>query len=121
MATELSVKPVFDIMHEYAMSSSSSQEIYLKLNNHHGDQFGKCKITGESQLQLAKIRIVTCQEHQELIGKVTCAIWSKQRGLKVQHAEEGKTTLNGLAMLLVDTEELPLYIQRQMPGSFLHK
>ena len=109
MAIELLAKPQFDILVEYAVPKSTSQ-IYTKLNNHHGDQFGKCAITGASPLKVAKIRL-----HRPIKERtVTFAIWSERRTLNIWHAQEGKTKLKGLAMLLVDAEELPIYIQRQI-------
>lgn len=60
MATELRVKPRFDILTEYALPPSA-KEIYTKLNNHHGDQFGKCKITAGGPLKVGKIHILASQ------------------------------------------------------------
>ena len=114
MAIALSTKPKFDTLQEYTIPNSSANEMYTKLSNHHGDQFGKCKITVGGKLKVAKIRVLTAGKHKELIGKITFAIWCDQKGLKIQHAYEGKTTLKDIAMLLVDAEELPLYLQRQI-------
>jgi hypothetical protein len=47
MATELLIKPPFKVLSEYPVPLST-KEVYTKLNNHHGDQFGKCKITADS-------------------------------------------------------------------------
>ncbi len=113
MATELLIKPPFEVLSEYPVSLSA-KEVYTKLNNHHGDQFGKCKITADSPLKIGKIRILDFQKQHELRGKITFAIWSKQGRLKIQNAQEGKTTLKGIAMLLVDADELPPSIQRQL-------
>jgi hypothetical protein len=45
------------------------------------------------------------------------AIWGTQRSLKIRNAYEGKTTLKGVTMLLVDIDELPLYLQRLISSS----
>jgi hypothetical protein len=113
MATELRIKPPFEVLSEYPVPLST-KEVYTKLNNHHGDQFGKCKITAGSPLKIGKIRLLDFQKQHELRGKITFAIWSNQGRLKIQNAQEGKTTLKGIAMLLVDADELPPYIQRQL-------
>ncbi len=39
MATELLIKPPFEVLSEYPVPLSA-KEVYTKLNNHHGDQFG---------------------------------------------------------------------------------
>jgi hypothetical protein len=114
MATELFGKPEFDILQEYVIPRSA-REIYTKLNNHHGDQFGKCKITtAGAKFKIAKIHILAIQGHKELTGKVTLAIWGEQGNLKIRNAHEGKTTLKGISILLVETDELPLYIQQKI-------
>jgi hypothetical protein len=113
MAIGLRIKPPFEVLSEYPVPLSA-KEVYTKLNNHHGDQFGKCKITAGSLLQIGKIRILDFQKQHELGGKITFAIWPKQGRLKIKNAQEGKTTLKGITMLLVDADELPPYIQRQL-------
>jgi hypothetical protein len=112
MAVELLAKPQFEVLNKYSLPKSD-QGIYTKLNNHHGDQFGKCKI-GAKQLKVGKIRILSLEGHQELTGKITLAIWGSDATIKIKNAREGKTTLKGIAMLLVETEELPPYIQAQI-------
>ena len=114
MAQELFVLPQFEIFSEYVVASGAP-EIYSKLNNHHGDAFGKCKITSAgARYRIARIRILDSSEHPQLQGITSLAIWGAQGPLKIKHAREGKTTLRGVAMLLVEAEELPLYIQRQL-------
>src|SRR5258708_255976 len=104
MATELRIKPPFEVLSEYPVPLIAMMVI----------QFGKCKITAGSPLKRGKIRILDFQKQHELGGKITFAIWSKQGRLKIQNAQEGKTTLKGIAMLLVDADELPPSIQRQL-------
>lgn len=89
MATELLIKPPFEVLSEYPVPLSA-KEVYTKLNNHHGDQFGKCKITAGSQLKIGKIRILDFQKQHELGGKITFAIWSKQGRLKIQMLKRAK-------------------------------
>lgn len=114
MAQELLSLPKFEVIATYAVAPQAN-DIYTKLNNHHGDTFGKCRITGPgARYNVARVRILDSQEHPELKGIVTFAIWGAQGALKIKNAHEGKTTLRGIAMLLVEAEELPLYIQKQI-------
>lgn len=111
MATTLSTQPEFKILYEYTIPNSIT-EIYTKLSNHHGDQFGKCRITADGKLRVAKIQITDLVEHQQIKGTITLAIWGSNGPLKVRHAHEGKTILKGVAMLLIDNEELPSFLQK---------
>lgn len=112
MAIELASRPEFAILTELVLPPRAS-EIYTKLNNHHGDQFGKCRITVAGTFRVAKIRIVA-HEQQALIGKTPFAIWGELGNLKIRHAGQGKDTLRKIAMLLVEAEELPVYLQNQI-------
>lgn len=113
MAQELFSLPRFEVIATYAIAPQTS-EIYTKLNNHHGDAFGKCRITCAGHFQVARIRILDSQEQPEQRGIATFAMWGTQGALKIRNAHEGKTTLRGIAMLLVEVEELPLYLQNQI-------
>lgn len=110
MATTLLTKPEFIVLREYAIPQSTDS-IYTKLNNHHGDQFGKCKITTGGEFKVAKIQILNSDHTNR---STTFAIWAEQGNLKIQNAFEGKTTLRGVAMVLIEADELPAFIQRQI-------
>src|SRR5260370_11357970 len=61
MATELRIKPPFEVLSEYPVPLSA-KEVYTNMNKHHGDQFGKCKITAGSPLKRGTIRMLVVQK-----------------------------------------------------------
>jgi hypothetical protein len=114
MAIPLTSTPMFEILSEYAIPPHAG-EVYTKLLTHHGDRFGKCTITtAGAKFKIAQIRIITFHEQQELNGKTLSAIWGELGPLKIRNAHQGKDTLHGITMLLVEAEALPVYLQRQM-------